>query len=151
MVEPFLLSQVLMIHRTEFAKYPQKRKERSDFGCLLRRSVTRIGLANFVNQSGFRKLAASQSQVEGNQRENVGNQTYFGSHFFLSFSMKSSPKYPRVKSILGKSNFGLRAVTKIIALSVRKVPKFQWIISLVKLYFYQMSDQNSRIEGNWEV
>ena len=34
--------------------------------CLLRLSVTRIGLANFLNQSGFRKLAASQSQVEGN-------------------------------------------------------------------------------------
>ena len=42
------------------------RKERCDFGCLLRWLVTRIGLANFVNQSVFRKLAASQSQVEGN-------------------------------------------------------------------------------------
>ena len=41
-------------------------KERSDFGCLLRWSGTRICLANFVNKSGFRKLAASQSQVEGN-------------------------------------------------------------------------------------
>ena len=28
---------------------------------------TRICLANFVNQSGFRKLAANQSQVEGNR------------------------------------------------------------------------------------
>ena len=43
-----------------------ERNERSDFGCLLRWLHTRIGLANFVNQSGLRKLAASQSQVEGN-------------------------------------------------------------------------------------
>ena len=41
-------------------------KERSDVGCLLRRSGSRICLANFVNQSGLRKLAANQSQVEGN-------------------------------------------------------------------------------------
>ena len=43
-----------------------ERKERGDFGCLLRLWGTRLCLVNFVSQSGFRKLAANQSQVEGN-------------------------------------------------------------------------------------
>ena len=47
-------------------------KERKDFGCLLRQSGTRVCPANFVNQSGFRKFAANQSQVEGNLQENGG-------------------------------------------------------------------------------
>ena len=42
-----------------------ERNERSDFGFLLKLCGTRICLANFVNQSGFRKLAANESQVEG--------------------------------------------------------------------------------------
>ena len=47
-------------------------KERSDFGCLLNQLSTRICLANFVNQSEFRILAANQSQNEGSLRENGG-------------------------------------------------------------------------------
>ena len=49
-----------------------ERNERSDFGCLLKLWGTRVCLANFVNQSGFRKLAANQSQIEGNRGKNVG-------------------------------------------------------------------------------
>ena len=49
-----------------------ERNERSDFECLLKLWGTRVCLANFVNQSGFRKLAANQSQVEGNRGKNVG-------------------------------------------------------------------------------
>ena len=49
-----------------------ERNERSDFGCLLKLWGTRVCLANFVNQSGFRKLAANQSQVEGNRGKTVG-------------------------------------------------------------------------------
>ena len=47
-------------------------KERSDFGCLLKQSGTRICLANFVNLTEFRILAADQSQNEGNLWENDG-------------------------------------------------------------------------------
>ena len=49
-----------------------ERNERSDFGCLLKLWGTRVCLANFVSQSGFRKLAANQSQVEGNRGKLLG-------------------------------------------------------------------------------
>ena len=63
-----------MLHKlfTSFACPTIERNERSDFGCLLKLWGTRVCLANFVNQSGFRKLAANQSQVEGNRGKNVG-------------------------------------------------------------------------------
>ena len=54
---PFFLF-ILYMGSTEY--------QRDDVSCLLRRAVTRICLANFLNQSGFRKLSASQSQVAGN-------------------------------------------------------------------------------------
>ena len=64
---------VVVIHRlTLLAVSCIERNERSDFGCLLKLWGTRVCLANFVNQSGFRKLAANQSQNEGNLRENGG-------------------------------------------------------------------------------
>ena len=56
-----------------------ERNERSDFGCLLKLWGTRLCLASFVSQSGFRKLAANQSQVEGNRGK------LSGTYFFLSF------------------------------------------------------------------
>ena len=74
----FLVQKIrVAVERNKFfsIKTPSKpieRNERSDFGCLLKLWGTRVCLANFVNQSGFRKLAANQSQVEGNRGKNVG-------------------------------------------------------------------------------
>ena len=63
------IPNLLFFQITEYHKLLRliERNERSDFSCLLKLWGTRLCLGSFVSQSGFRKLAANQSQVEGNR------------------------------------------------------------------------------------
>ena len=119
-----------------------ERNERSDFGCLLKLWGTRVCLANFVNQSGFRKLAANQSQVEGNRGKNVG---------YLDMQLKSLLSFismDRVTKIRQLSSVNMAVMTSVCAANEKCSPwETRKKAFLVAAHFHLATKMHARLSS----